>query len=180
MVIPDFVSFVNLISTGGQIIPTKLTVPQIFRRSNGPVARKKQQQKSWKKEKARPSFGQLQSRSNFEFICLTVWWIDLFFFLRQWAIQLPACPPGSFTGRPVDLPALLKQTEEEYCLVLPPHISISAQERRSSSKVHYVRRLDHQRYGYGLAIGWPLKWTLSTFGLHKQGLDCQYRYLNPP
>ena len=41
-----------------------------------------------------------------------------------------------------------------YCLVLPPHISISAQERRSSSKVHYVRRLDHQRYGYGLAGHW--------------------------
>ena len=41
---------------------------------------------------ARPSFGQLQRRrrSNFEFICLTVWWIDLYIlFLRHGTLFFP-------------------------------------------------------------------------------------------
>lgn len=54
----------------------------------------------------------------------------------------PHRPAGWPAGWMVGRPYWNRPRRGTYCLALPPHISISAQERRSSSKVHYVRRLD--------------------------------------
>ena len=62
------------------------------------------------------------------------------------ATSLPTGQPHRLAGWPagwmVGRPYWNRPRRGTYWLVLPPHISISAQERRSSSKVHYVRRLD--------------------------------------
>ena len=51
-VTPDFVSFVNLISTRGQILPTKLTVPPDFQTFQRPCSQKEAAAEVLKKRKS--------------------------------------------------------------------------------------------------------------------------------